>query len=53
MDAIRNNPAEVIVNDSPLRPLVGLGRTLPGLSGWLTLRAAGAYMKRLADARRG
>jgi short-subunit dehydrogenase len=53
LDAIRNNPAEVIVNDSPLRPLVGLGRTLPGLSGWLTLRAAGAYMKRLADARRG
>lgn len=53
LHAIFTNPAELIVNDAPLRPLVGLGRTLPGLSAWLTLRAAGAYMRRLADARRG
>ena len=51
--AIRDNPAELIVNDAPLRPLVGFGRTLPGLAAWLTRRLAAPYMRRLADARRG
>jgi short-subunit dehydrogenase len=50
--ALRDNPAELIVNDAPLRPLVGFGRSLPGFATWLTGRLAGPYMRKLADARR-
>jgi len=52
LSALRNDVGEVIVNSTPLRPMMGLGRALPSLSDWLILRMSGGYMRRLADTRR-
>ncbi|NOY25138.1 MAG: SDR family NAD(P)-dependent oxidoreductase [Oligoflexia bacterium] len=50
--ALHDDRGEIIVNSTPLRPLIGLGRTLPALSDWLTRRLSGTYMRQLADVRR-
>ena len=50
--ALVDNPPEVIVNSSPLRPMIGLARAMPGLANVLTRWMSGSYMKKLADARR-
>lgn len=50
--ALRKDRAEVIVNSSPLRPLIALANLLPGLGVAATGRLAGGYMRALADKRR-
>lgn len=50
--ALRDDPPERIINSSPLRPAIALGRGLPGLANQLTRWMSGGYMRKLADARR-
>lgn len=52
-EALRRDRAEIIVNSSPLRPLIALATLLPGLGVAATGRLAGGYMRAIADARRG
>lgn len=56
VDAVRvclqTDRAEVIVNSSPLRPLLALASLMPGLGVAATGRLAGRYMRAIADARR-
>ncbi len=49
---VRDDAPERIVNSSPLRPLIGLGRAMPSLANRLTVMLSGRYMKALADHRR-
>jgi short-subunit dehydrogenase len=51
--ALYNNPAEVIVNSPPMRPLRVFSALAPGLSQRLAMAVAGPYMRRLADHRQG
>jgi len=51
--SLRDNPPERIVNSTPLRPMIGLGRAIPRLALWSTRQLSGTYMKKLADVRRG
>ena len=51
--ALRKDRAEIIVNSSPLRPLIALASLLPDFGVAATGRLAGAYMRAIADARRG
>ena len=50
--ALRKDRAEIIVNSSPLRPLIALASLLPDFGVAATGRLAGAYMRAIADARR-
>lgn len=52
-DALRRDRVEVVVNSSPLRPLVALAHLLPGWGVAATGMLTGAYMQAIADARRG
>lgn len=49
--ALRKDRAEVIVNSSPLRPLIALANLLPGVGVAATGKLAGGYMRAIADAR--
>jgi len=49
---LRMDRSEVIVNSSPLRPLLAIASLLPGLGVAATGRLAGRYMRAIADARR-
>jgi short-subunit dehydrogenase len=51
--AIRKDRAEIIVNSSPLRPLIAVANLLPGFGVAATGKLAGGYMRAIADARRG